>query len=73
MEELERRLRGRGTEPGAVVQRRLECARRELACAHAYMHRIVNDDVRRAAEEICRILVAHSHQRPVESSGAAPQ
>jgi guanylate kinase len=56
MEELERRLRNRGTESGGAIQRRLEVARRELACADTYQHQVLNDDIDRAVQEICDIL-----------------
>ncbi len=54
--ELERRLRGRGTENEDSIQRRLEVARRELACADHYQYQVVNDDVDRAVQEICDIV-----------------
>ena len=57
LEELERRLRGRGTESEESIQRRLEQARDELAMADRYRHYVVNDDVDRAAEEIRNILI----------------
>lgn len=50
------RLRGRGTEKDEVIQRRLERSQRELAAAHRYMYRVVNDDIHRAVQEICDIL-----------------
>ncbi len=53
---LEERLRGRGTENESSLQRRLEQARKELALADRYQHQVVNDDVGRAAGEICQIL-----------------
>ncbi len=56
LDELERRLRGRGTETEASIQRRLEVARRELARAEDYRHQVLNDDVDRAAQEICDII-----------------
>lgn len=56
LEELERRLRARGTESEEAIQRRLEVARRELALAHRYQHRIINDSVDRAVAEIIQIL-----------------
>jgi guanylate kinase len=59
LEELERRLRFRGTESEASLQRRLEVARRELDCLRQYRYEVVNDDVDRAADEICRILLSH--------------
>ncbi len=54
--ELERRLRGRGTESQAAIERRLEVARHEVACAERYQHQVVNDDVDRAVQQICEIL-----------------
>jgi guanylate kinase len=56
LEELERRLRGRGTESEEAIQRRLEVARRELALADRYQHRIINRSVERAVAEIEQIL-----------------
>ncbi len=55
-EELERRLRGRGTESDDAVQRRLEQARREMDLAGRYRYLVVNDTVQRAVDEICDIL-----------------
>ena len=55
-EELERRLRGRGTESQEAIARRLEVARRELARAADYQYQVVNDVVDRAVEEISAIL-----------------
>ena len=48
MAELERRLRGRGTEDEEQVARRLANARSEMARAPEYDVRIVNDDLDRA-------------------------
>lgn len=59
MEELERRLRNRGTETEESVQRRLEVASREMAMSNRYRFRVVNDDVDRTAQEICDILTSH--------------
>jgi len=55
-EELEQRLRARGTESDASLQRRLEFAQRELAAADRYRYRVINDDVAKAARQICEIL-----------------
>lgn len=41
-EELEHRLRGRGTETEDTIRRRLETARRELTYAPTYDYQIVN-------------------------------
>jgi guanylate kinase len=59
-EELERRLRGRGTEPEEVVQRRLANARDEVAEAHRYGHFLVNDDLETGQTELEAIYRAES-------------
>ncbi len=56
IEELERRLIGRGTEKPEVVAARIAQAKLELNDAHLYMHQIVNDDLSRAVSEIVEIL-----------------
>ena len=56
MEELERRLRGRGTESEEAIQRRLEVARREMDRADRYHHRVINHSVDQAVRDICAIL-----------------
>jgi guanylate kinase len=55
-QELERRLRARGTESEAAVQRRLEVARRELARADQYQFQVVNETVDQAVDDISQIL-----------------
>jgi guanylate kinase len=55
-EELERRLRARGTESEDAISRRLEVARRELARADQYKYQVVNDTVDRAVKQISEIL-----------------
>jgi len=54
--EYERRLRARGTEAEAIVQRRLQTARNELQSAGSYTYCVVNDDLDRAVREICTII-----------------
>ncbi|MFZ5833166.1 MAG: guanylate kinase [Planctomycetota bacterium] len=56
LEELERRLRGRGTETEDAIGARLAQARHELALAGCYRHQVVNDDLDRAVDEICSIF-----------------
>ena len=58
LEELERRLRARGTETEESIQRRLARAKEELALAGSYDAQVVNDTVERCAEEIYGILKA---------------
>ena len=55
-EELEKRLRGRGTETETDIERRLADARIEMSQADKYDHLIVNDTVDRAAEEFIKIV-----------------
>jgi guanylate kinase len=56
LEELERRLRSRGTESEEAVQRRLDVARRELEHACHYRHQVINDTVDQAVDDIRQIL-----------------
>ena len=56
LEELERRLRGRGTETEEKILSRLETARKELLLAPRYDFTVINDDPDRAAGELAEIL-----------------
>lgn len=55
-DELVRRLVGRGTESAEEREVRLGTARRELAAVSEFDVTIVNDDVRRAAEELVSLM-----------------
>ncbi len=55
-DELERRLRGRGTESDESIRRRLETATKELELSDRYRYQVINDDIDLAVEEICKIL-----------------
>ncbi len=57
-DELERRLRARGTDTEDSIKRRLEVASREMAFLSKYKHNVVNDTVDRAVEEICQLLTS---------------
>lgn len=57
-EELERRLRGRGTEPAEVIRRRLDTARIELAAEDEFDESLVNTSVAEAAEALVRLMGA---------------
>ena len=57
-EELERRLRARGTEDEETIRRRLTVAREELAAAQSYTHHVINDNVDEAVDQMCAILDA---------------
>lgn len=62
--ELERRLRGRGTDAEDTIQRRLLGARSEIERGAAtYDYLIVNDDLERAFRELLAIVVAERCRR----------
>ena len=58
MEELERRLRGRGTETEDRIRVRLETADWELEQREWFDHVIVNDDLERASSQVAAIIDA---------------
>ena len=58
-EELEKRLRGRGTDTEEVIRKRLDKADYELSFAPQFDVRVVNDDLERAVEEV-RGLIMHA-------------
>lgn len=53
---LEERLRQRGSENPASLERRLQAARRELSYADQYRCQVVNEDIGRAVQQICDFL-----------------
>ena len=55
-EELERRIRSRGTDSEEQIQKRLASALWEIEQSAHYQHRVVNDDLSRAVLEIEGIL-----------------
>ena len=69
-EELVRRLVGRGTETEEEREVRLATARQELAARREFDVSIVNDDVRRASEELVSLMRAPSSMAP--QSGLDP-
>lgn len=56
-EELEVRLRGRGTEPQEVVSRRLETAKVEMEARDEFDVVVVNDELEVAVDELVSLLV----------------
>lgn len=54
--ELERRIRGRGTDSDEAIQRRLERARVELAAAPEFDARLVNGELETALAELERLM-----------------
>lgn len=56
LEAYEQRLRRRGTEDDAAIQRRLAGARRELACEKEYQFTVINDELDEAVRELQAII-----------------
>ena len=56
LEELERRLRGRGDTPEDQIQMRMERAIWEMEQRVWYDHVVVNDDPERCADEILKLI-----------------
>jgi guanylate kinase len=56
IEELERRLKNRGTDTAESIARRLQVARDEMSFSEQYKHQITNSDPMQAMSDICSIL-----------------
>ncbi len=56
MEELERRLRGRGTEQEEWIQTRMQAAKSELEYIDRYQYTVLNDEVDLAFERLNEII-----------------
>jgi guanylate kinase len=56
--ELERRLRGRGTEDEPTTQRRLEAAKLEIAHYGFFDYVVVNDDIEKAYGQLRAVVLA---------------
>ncbi len=52
----EQRLRSRGTDSDATIEKRLRKVHEELLLADRYRHRVINDELDRAVGAICQIL-----------------
>ena len=61
-EELERRLRGRGTEDEETIRERMETARQEIAGMDGYDYVVVNETVEETVRIIQSILVAEKQK-----------
>ena len=64
-EELERRLRDRGTDSPEKIQKRLLRAKGEFPTAHTYDYFVINDTVENAVGELNAIITAE-HCKPQE-------
>ena len=56
-EELESRLRGRGTETPEKIEKRLAAAKYEMEMAYTYDYRIVNDNLEEAYQQLRSIFL----------------
>ena len=63
LEELERRMRARGQDAEAVIQRRLANAQEEMAHADEFEYRIINKDFDTARAELAKIVHASRRKR----------
>lgn len=61
VEELERRMRSRGQDAEAVIRRRLDNAREELAHAGEFNYAIINKDFQIAQRELKEIIQKERH------------
>lgn len=58
MDELENRLRSRGTEEESDIQKRLEIAQNEINMSKDYDYLVINDDLDKASESVLEIINA---------------
>ena len=56
LEELERRLRSRGTEDEETIRKRLEQAKKEMTYKDRYKFTVVNDELDAAVNEVLEII-----------------
>lgn len=67
IEELEKRLRGRGTESEEIIKMRLDNAATEMKAAPAYEYLLTNDDLEEAVQLLSAIIMAErarAHRQP---------
>ena len=62
LEELEKRLKGRGTDTERAIEARLIRARQEYQEADFYDYLIINDDADKAAKELSAIILAEHYR-----------
>ncbi|MGN0584465.1 MAG: guanylate kinase, partial [Ruminococcus sp.] len=58
VQELERRLRKRGTETDEVIAERVSQAEREIRCSSGYDYIIVNGELEKAVNDVKSVIVA---------------
>jgi guanylate kinase len=70
-EELERRLRSRGTESDASIAERLAKADWELSQRSLFDHTVVNDELERASSQVAAIIDASRARSALEAGASA--
>lgn len=68
--ELERRLKKRGADDAATIEKRIKNADAEMARRNLYRYIIVNDQLSQAIEEFCAIIERHSPDGAFDTSGS---
>ena len=63
MEELERRLRDRGTEDEETIALRMATAREEMAHKNEYQHIVMNDNLEDAIIEVISLVKTEQEKR----------
>jgi guanylate kinase len=61
---LESRIRKRKTETEAIIQERLEKAKREMNLHHDYQYLVINENVEQAANQIKQIIKERMQSMP---------
>ena len=56
LRELEKRIRGRRSEPEEIIQERLGKAKREMGLKKNYQFNVLNDNINRSSQEIVRLI-----------------
>jgi guanylate kinase len=72
-EELERRIRGRGSDSEEAIRRRLERARVELAAEGEFDAVLVNADLGEACEQLERLMDLTNRKPPIGGASASGQ
>jgi guanylate kinase len=70
--ELERRLRGRGTDTEAVIRRRLADAAADMSHWDEFDYVVVNDDFGRALDALADIVQGHGEASRARRADLAP-
>ena len=63
MDELQRRLCGRGTDSADVIERRMRNAEEEIKHQPHYQYTVINDVFERAVDELVEIITREHHNR----------